>query len=83
MILKAAVIMPSNHDTSTNKFGFCSYCSKEGADSKTYTIVALEESDMTAGKISIKSPLGRALVGKKKDNFVIQAPSGCNQLSSY
>mgnify|MGYP002360853869 CR=1 FL=1 len=77
MILKAAVIMPSNHDTSTVNLGSVVTVQKEGADSKTYTIVGSEESDMTAGKISIKSPLGRALVGKKKkDNFVIQAPSG-------
>ncbi len=76
-VLKSALIMPSTHDTSTVNLGSAVTVQKEGGDSKTYTLVGAEEADMLAGKISIKSPLGRALLGKKKkDSFTITAPSG-------
>ena len=46
-------------------------------ESKTYTIVGSEESDMVAGKISFKSPLGHALMGKKKgEEFTFKTPGG-------
>ena len=42
-----------------------------------YTIVGTEESDALSGKISIKSPFGQAVIGKKKgDEFSFNAPSG-------
>lgn len=44
---------------------------------KTYTIVGSEETDTAAGKISFKSPLGQALLGKKKgDEFTFKTPVG-------
>lgn len=52
---------------------------KKGTDSlvKTYIIVGSEESDMKTGKISFKSPLGHALMGKKKgESFTFQTPAG-------
>lgn len=52
---------------------------KRAGDSKSkkYTIVGSEESDMLAGKISFKSPLGHALMGKKKgDEFTFKTPAG-------
>ena len=52
---------------------------KRTGDTKTkkYTIVGSEESDMLAGKISFKSPLGHALMGKKKgDEFTFKTPAG-------
>lgn len=51
---------------------------KEGEkETKTYTIVGSEESDMSSGKISNISPLGSALIGKKKgDNVVVNTPKG-------
>ncbi len=77
MILKSAVIMPSTHDTSVITIGSVVTVQKEGGESKTYTLVGSEESDMKAGKLSIKSPLGLKLVGKKsKDSFTVHAPSG-------
>ncbi|MEI6842963.1 MAG: transcription elongation factor GreA [bacterium] len=43
----------------------------------TYTIVGSEEADVSANKISIRSPFGQAIVGKKKgDNFSFTAPNG-------
>lgn len=49
----------------------------EKGDSHTYTIVGAEEADMLSGKISYHSPLGAALMGKKKgDEFSFQTPRG-------
>lgn len=46
-------------------------------NSRTYTIVGSEESDMLSGKISYKSPLGSALMDKKKgDTVQVEAPKG-------
>lgn len=43
----------------------------------TYVIVGPDESDISSGKISITSPLGRALIGKEVDEeVVVQAPGG-------
>ncbi|HLP43771.1 MAG TPA: transcription elongation factor GreA [Candidatus Nanoarchaeia archaeon] len=76
-ILKSAIIMTSSHDTNSVNIGSVVVVQKEGGDEKTYTLVGSEESDMAAGKMSVKSPLGRALIGKKKkDAFTIQTPSG-------
>ena len=51
---------------------------KVGADEKhTYHIVGAEEADLFAGKISYHSPLGGALMGKKKgDEFSFHTPKG-------
>lgn len=47
----------------------------------TYTIVSLHEMDLQNGKISCKSPIGMALMGKKVGDIVdVQAPSGVFQL---
>ncbi len=44
---------------------------------KIYTIVGTEEADMASGKISFKSPVGQALLGKKKgDKFKFKTPAG-------
>lgn len=46
-------------------------------DLRTYLIVGSEESDMASGKISNISPLGSALIGKKKgDLVVVNTPKG-------
>jgi len=43
----------------------------------TYKIVGDDESDVNSGKISVSSPIARALVGKEEgDVAVVRAPSG-------
>ena len=43
----------------------------------TYTLVAESEADLANGKISINSPIGKGLLGKKKgDKAIIPVPSG-------
>ena len=51
---------------------------KEGAkEDKKYVIVGSEEADMANGKISNKSPFGKALFGKKKgDKVSFKTPNG-------
>ena len=47
----------------------------------TYTIVSPHEMDLQNGKISCKSPIGMARMGKKVGDIVdVQAPSGVFQL---
>ena len=42
-----------------------------------YTLVSPEEADFQAGKISITSPVGQGLMGKKTgDNVKVKAPAG-------
>ncbi len=49
---------------------------KTGAE-MTYTIVPESESDFKAGKISVSSPLAKALIGNSKgDTVTMQAPAG-------
>lgn len=43
----------------------------------TYTIVSEEEADLKTGKISVKSPIGKGLLGKKIGEVAqVQAPAG-------
>jgi transcription elongation factor GreA len=43
----------------------------------TYTIVSPHEANLREGKISIKSPIGQALLGKKVgDNVEVSVPAG-------
>ncbi len=46
-----------------------------------YKLVTSEESDVTAGKVSTSSPIGRALMGKKiGDSTVVVTPTGKREL---
>ncbi len=47
----------------------------------TYQLVGEDEADLSRGRISIKSPLGRALIGKEKGEcFVFDSPAGEREL---
>lgn len=46
-------------------------------EKREYSLVSPEEIDPAAGKISIESPLGKALLGKKKgDKGEVETPTG-------
>lgn len=50
---------------------------RESGDPVTYQIVGEEESDIKKGKISISSPIARALIGKYPgDEVAVQTPGG-------
>ena len=76
-VLKHAIII-SSHGTEIIAVGSIVKVVKNGdKDEKIYTIVGGEESDLSSGKISIHSPFGEAIMGKKKDeSFTYNAPSG-------
>ena len=63
-----------------DKVGFGSVVSLENlenGDEVTYQIVGPDESDIPSGKISIASPLGKALISKEVDEEVtFQTPGG-------
>ncbi len=49
----------------------------ESGDKVTYQIVGDDEADLKLGKISVSSPIARALIGKYAGDAVeVQAPSG-------
>jgi transcription elongation factor GreA len=63
-----------------DKVGFASVVTLENLDNGgkvTYQIVGPDESDISSGKISITSPLGKALIGKEVDEEIkVQTPGG-------
>lgn len=76
-IIKNAVIMKAQHgDTVT--MGSTVVVEKKGDKTKkTYQVVGSEEADLASGKISHHSPLGVALMGKRKgDSFDFTTPGG-------
>jgi transcription elongation factor GreA len=74
-LMKTATIV---HSTHSGVVGVGSVVTVEKDGKKfDYTIVGSEESDVVSNKISMKSPFGQAVMGKKKgDNFSFKAPSG-------
>lgn len=45
-----------------------------------YTLVTPEEADVSQGKISVSSPIGRSLLGKKMGDFVeVKTPAGVRE----
>ena len=50
---------------------------KKNGASMTYTLVSEEEADLKSMKISVKSPIGKGLLGKKVgETTEIQVPAG-------
>lgn len=77
-LVKHTVIMTDGKKK--NEVGFNSKVSikkEESAEMHEYTIVGSEEADMRVRKLSHISPLGAALMGKKKgDVFTFETPAG-------
>lgn len=74
-LLKTATIISTNHGGLVN-VGSVVTVEKDGKKF-TYNIVGSEEADPASNKISIKSPFGQSIVGKKKgEEFSFVAPNG-------
>ncbi len=75
---RAEVIEPAKLSGSQIKFGATVVLADEDTEEKaTYQIVGADESDIKAGRLSISSPLARALIGKAKGESVeVVAPGG-------
>ena len=75
-IVSEATIVKT-HSTDIVGIGSTVTFTKDDGTEKTFTLVGPEEADMTAGKISFKSPIGGALMGKKvKEDALVQTPAG-------
>jgi transcription elongation factor GreA len=76
-ILKHSEIVTLHHSTTVD-IGTTVIIKKDGEKGNiVYKIVGSEEANMAEGKISFKSPLGQAMLGKKKgDTFQFTAPKG-------
>jgi transcription elongation factor GreA len=77
-IARAQVINPADLDTDKVVFGATVTIFDTDTETEvTYQIVGEDEADLKDGKISINSPVGKALIGHKLDDEVqIKVPSG-------
>lgn len=77
-IATAEVIDPKSIKSEKIVFGATvSIVDVDNNEESTYQIVGLDEADVKMGKISIMSPLARALIGKKQgDSVIVQSPKG-------
>jgi len=77
-ILGLAEVIDPTKLSGTIKFGATVHLVDEDTDEeKTYQIVGEPEADIEAGKLNIKSPLARALIGKDEgDSVEVRTPGG-------
>ena len=76
-ILKNAKIVRSSKSDTVGMGASVTVQNLSGDDKHIYIIVGAEEANMFTGKISYHSPLGAALLGKKKgDEFSFHTPKG-------
>ncbi len=78
IISRADVIDPAKLGGDTIKFGATIQVVDEDTDEeKTYQIVGEPEANIETGKLNIKSPLARALIGKEEgDSVEVMTPGG-------
>lgn len=78
---RAKVIDPSQMNHNKIFFGATVLLQDvESDEEKKYRIVGAEESDISQGKISIESPLARAMIGKEVGDLVkVTAPGGLRE----
>ncbi len=77
-ILSLADVIDPASLSGTIKFGATVTLVDEDSDEeKTYQIVGEPEADIEAGKLNLKSPLARALIGKEEgDSIDVSTPGG-------
>lgn len=80
---RAEVIDLTGQGIDQVRFGaFVTVEDEESGETKTYRIVGDLEADIKVNKISISSPIAKALMGKKADDSVeVQAPKGAMALT--
>jgi transcription elongation factor GreA len=78
LLSRAEVIDISKLSGKTVKFGATvTLVDEDTEEEKTYQIVGDQEADVKSGKISISSPIARALIGKTAgDTAEVSAPGG-------
>jgi transcription elongation factor GreB len=74
---KAVIVEPRKDSAGKIFFGATVEIEDEDCVKATYQIVGEDEIDLDLGRISWRSPLGRALLGKKEDDTIVfRKPSG-------
>ncbi|WP_127715167.1 transcription elongation factor GreA [Halobacteriovorax sp. HLS] len=78
VVANALVINPSEVKSDKIVFGATvTLLDVDKDETVVYKIVGETESDMKVGKISFKSPLGKAIIGKEEgDTVIVKAPKG-------
>jgi transcription elongation factor GreA len=77
-VLKSAVVIAKGERSDTVRAGSSVTLKKRGSSNNlNFLVVSSEESDIDMGKISYNSPIGRAVMGKKRgDSFSVRTPNG-------
>jgi transcription elongation factor GreA len=76
-LIKSASVVSSSGKGNAVSFGSVVKIKRNDGEERTYTIVGSEEADMRDRKISHVSPLGSAMMGKKKgETFSFETPAG-------
>jgi transcription elongation factor GreA len=77
-ILKyAEILKPGKHSEDVVVGSIVTVSKKGEKENIVYTIVGSEEVDIDSNKVSHQSPIGSAMLGKKKgENFIFQTPKG-------
>ncbi|OHA18533.1 MAG: hypothetical protein A2664_02755 [Candidatus Taylorbacteria bacterium RIFCSPHIGHO2_01_FULL_46_22b] len=77
LILQSAQIVPEKHGSTINVGSTVVVQSETDSGKKTLMLVGSEEVDVAKGRISSHSPLGNALIGKRKgDRAQFTSPRG-------
>ena len=81
-IARAAIITANTANSETVVFGAQVTVVDKALDKEiVYTLVGPEDVDLMQNRISISSPIGKALIGKRKGDLVeVQTPRGLKQL---
>ena len=75
-----ATTTPISFDFRSSRSRTCSPGSFEAGSTVTYQIVGDDEADIKEGKISVSSPIARALIGKTAGEEVeVKAPGGIRE----
>ncbi len=82
-IARANIIDFTKERPETVKFGArVTVVDEDSGEEKTYHIVGDLEADITKNKLSIASPLSKALLGRRAgENFEVQVPKGVKEFS--
>jgi transcription elongation factor GreA len=76
-IIKNAVIIEENHSKTFVQIGSTVTIKGESGKKEEYTIVGAAEAAPAEGRISNESPVGRALLGRRKgDEISVTVPAG-------
>lgn len=78
LLALADIIDVSKLSGTSVKFGATvTFVDEDTEEEKTYQVVGDPEADASAGRISISSPIARAMIGKSEgDSFEVAAPGG-------